>query len=66
MNDPLLRAEHLGKTYPDGKVQALVDVSVAIERGEYVAIMGASGSGKSLWQIDAPQSPGCARSAHQR
>jgi putative ABC transport system ATP-binding protein len=44
---PLLRTERLCKTYPDGQVNALVDVSLSILRGEYVAIMGASGSGKS-------------------
>jgi putative ABC transport system ATP-binding protein len=44
---PLLRTERLCKTYPDGQVNALVDVSLSIRRGEYVAIMGTSGSGKS-------------------
>jgi putative ABC transport system ATP-binding protein len=66
MNDnhadaPLLRTEHLNKLYPDGQVHALVDVNLAICRGEYVAIMGPSGSGKStllniLGALDAPTS----------
>jgi putative ABC transport system ATP-binding protein len=43
----LVRTEGLCKTYPDGRVQALVDVSVSIRRREYVAVMGPSGSGKS-------------------
>jgi putative ABC transport system ATP-binding protein len=43
----LLRCEHLSKTYPDGAVNALVDVNLDIHAGEYVAIMGPSGSGKS-------------------
>jgi len=48
---PVARLEGLEKTYfkPDGSVmvQALRGVDVRIERGQYVAIMGASGSGKS-------------------
>jgi putative ABC transport system ATP-binding protein len=58
---PLLRTEHLSKTYPDGQVTALVDVSLSIRRGEYVAFMGQSGSGKStllnlLGALDRPSS----------
>ena len=46
-HDRLFRAEHLSKLYPDGQVHALEDVSLAVRRGEYLAIMGPSGSGKS-------------------
>ncbi len=58
---PLLRTDRLCKSYPDGQVNALVDVALGIRRGEYVAIMGASGSGKStllnlLGGLDRPTS----------
>jgi putative ABC transport system ATP-binding protein len=46
---PIISIERVWKTYGDGDttVHALRDVSVVVERGDYVAIMGASGSGKS-------------------
>jgi putative ABC transport system ATP-binding protein len=46
---PVLHVENVVKTYGDGDtaVHALRGVSFSVERGDYVAIMGASGSGKS-------------------
>ena len=46
---PVLQLENVWKTYASGDVQvhAVQGVSLAVERGEFVAIMGSSGSGKS-------------------
>lgn len=45
----IVRVEHVFKDYTlgDQKVQALIDVSLAIEAGAFAAIAGPSGSGKS-------------------
>jgi putative ABC transport system ATP-binding protein len=49
--DDLIRVEHLVKIYYLGEVQvpALKGVDLCIKAGEFVAIMGASGSGKSTF-----------------
>ena len=42
-----VRAEHVSFVYPDRGIRALDDVSFTVNRGEYVALLGANGSGKS-------------------
>jgi putative ABC transport system ATP-binding protein len=57
---PVLAIRHASKTYPGG-VHALDDVSLTIERGELLSIVGPSGSGKStllhlMGTLDRPTS----------
>lgn len=59
----ILKVENLTKTYESGEnlVHAVDDVSFSVEKGEFVAIVGASGSGKStllhlIGGVDRPTS----------
>ena len=58
---PLLRVENLTKTYsiPDGRLSVLRNISMSVQRGEFIAITGPSGSGKTtllslLGALDIP------------
>jgi lipoprotein-releasing system ATP-binding protein len=59
--DFVIRADKIAKTYQEGKLrtEVLHEVSLGVKRGETVAIVGASGTGKStllhiLGGLDAP------------
>ncbi len=59
----ILKVENLCKTYGKGEtlVEALNNINFSVEKGEFVAIVGASGSGKStllhiLGGVDRPTS----------
>ncbi len=59
----ILRVENLVKTYGkgEGQVKAVDNISFSVQKGEFVAIVGASGSGKStilhlLGGVDRPTS----------
>lgn len=59
----ILKVQNLCKTYGKGeaRVDALKDVSFALEKGEFAAVVGESGSGKStllncIGALDAPSS----------
>lgn len=47
----MIRLEHVSKGYQLGKkqIQALTDLNITVEQGEFVAVMGRSGSGKSTF-----------------
>jgi putative ABC transport system ATP-binding protein len=67
MKEPLIRTDNLRKHYGSGGsvIHAVSDVSISIDRAEFVAIVGRSGSGKStlmslLGLLERPDSGGYA------
>lgn len=55
-----IQAKNLSKSFDGGKTYALQDVNLQIEQGEFIAIIGLSGAGKStfLRAINATNPPG--------
>jgi len=47
MAAPQLVIEHVTKVYERGDVHALRDVSLTVNKGEFLVLIGLSGSGKS-------------------
>jgi phosphonate transport system ATP-binding protein len=56
---PIVEITDLGKTYPGAADPALTGVSLTVDRGEVVVLLGLSGSGKStlLRHIDGLETP---------
>jgi putative ABC transport system ATP-binding protein len=61
--EPIIRAENISKIYGSGRIEvaALCNVNLSVSKGEFIAIMGASGSGKSTFMniigcLDSPTS----------
>lgn len=46
-DNPIIRVENLKKHYNNGAIKALDGVSLDVQKGEVVVIIGPSGSGKS-------------------
>ena len=47
METQVLKLSNVSFSYPQANRNALTDVSVSIERGQYIAVVGTNGSGKS-------------------
>ena len=47
MNSVMVQTEGLSKTYLNGKIIALEDVNLTVDKGEFASILGPSGSGKT-------------------
>ncbi|MFC2150392.1 ATP-binding cassette domain-containing protein, partial [Calditrichota bacterium] len=60
-NSHVVSIDHVSKSYDEGKVQALRDVSLTIPNAAFTALAGPSGSGKTtllnlIGALDVPDS----------
>ena len=60
MNKPIIEARGVSFTYEGAKAPAVKDVSLSVAQGEFLAILGRNGSGKSTFakMLNALQLPG--------
>ena len=54
--EPILKLEHIQKYYGNegNLTKAIQDISFSVETGEFLGIMGASGSGKQRFSTVSP------------
>lgn len=46
-DNPIIRIEHLSKSFQEGQLKVLTDINLSIEQGDIFGIIGESGAGKS-------------------
>ena len=44
-----IRLEHVSFSYPNGEENVLTDISFEVKKGEKLAVIGSTGSGKARW-----------------
>ena len=47
MDAPLISLRHVGKSFKDGEVRAVEDISFDVRPGEFLSLVGPSGCGKT-------------------
>ena len=47
MAEPMIALSHVTKSFDGGRTEAVADVSLSIDKGGFIALVGGSGSGKT-------------------